>query len=192
MFLNSVEIKVLFVQATLLTKYFKIFLLNLVKLLLPLVRFRTNMARRFQTSCWNCDTSETEGKTFIDLKGRGWCFLVFEGWRVGLYFGVLVGWFFSPVLQIRKDWQKVVCRAAARKGQVLPLWNHTISFRSWCWDVWKSQQNSTSEESHIWALHTVINVSMWFKGKDGDSFSSLRTSVLLCGHWNIFVCSLSY
>lgn len=37
MFLNYVEIKVLFVQATLLMKYFKMFFLDLMKLLLPLL-----------------------------------------------------------------------------------------------------------------------------------------------------------
>lgn len=68
--------------------------------------------------------SEMEGKTSVDLEG--WCFLVFEGWRVGLSFVCI--WFcfvfsFLPVLQISKDSLngRRLCVEAARKGQVLSL-----------------------------------------------------------------------
>lgn len=53
------------------------------------VHFRTNVAGRLQTACWNCGLSEMEGKACTDLKGQRWHLLVFEGWRVGLCFGVV-------------------------------------------------------------------------------------------------------
>lgn len=120
------------------------------------------------SNCWNCNMSEVKGKTFIDLKGQGWCFLVSEEWSVGLCFEVF--FFPSSTDQQRFFNGRRLCVEAARRGQVLSLWNYVVSFRLWCWDVQKSQQYNTSEESRVWALNTLINVSMWFKGKDEDFF----------------------
>lgn len=85
-----------------------------------------------------------------------------EGWLV------FVLELFSSVLQISKDalHSRRLCVEALKKGQVISLWKPVTSFRFCCWDIWKSQQYIASEEIHIWALNTLINVSRWFKGKN--------------------------
>lgn len=179
----------LFVQATLLTKYFKVFFLNVGKVLLPLLYtseqtwqgdFKLLKLRYKWGKRQNVHWSKRARMVLLGIWGV-------ECWS--LFWG-----FFSPSSTDQQRFfnGRRLCVEAARRGQVLSLWNYVVSFRLWCWDVQKSQQYNTSEESHIWALNTLINVSMWFKGKDEDYFSSLRTSVLLCGCWNIFVSSLRY
>lgn len=85
----------------------------------------------------------------------------------------LVLFFFFPFLSsISKDYLngRGLCIEAAMKGLVLSLWNHVTSFRFWCWDVLKSLQYSTSEESHSWALNTLVHGLYCLDGKMGSIF----------------------
>lgn len=49
-------------------------------------------------------------------------------------------------------------------------WNHITSFRFCCWDALKSLQYSTSEESHSWALNTLVCGLYCLDGKMGNFF----------------------
>lgn len=49
-------------------------------------------------------------------------------------------------------------------------WNHITSFRFCCWDALKSLQCSTSEESHSWALNTLVCGLYCLDGKMGNFF----------------------
>lgn len=74
------------------------------------VDFRTNVAGRLQTACKNCGLSEIEDKTCTDLKRQRWHLLVFEGWMVGLCFGVV--FICSTEQQRLFTQQNVVCRGS--------------------------------------------------------------------------------
>lgn len=88
----NLKLRCLFVK--LLTKYFKMRCFSICELnseiiVTSFVHSRSNMAGGLETACWNHSLTEMEGKTCTDLKGQRRHFLVFEGWRVGLCFGVV-------------------------------------------------------------------------------------------------------
>lgn len=132
----NLKLRCLFVK--LLTKYFKtrlfLHLVSLVlELLLPLpLLYTPNVAGGLQTACWSDGLSEMEGKTCSDVKGQRRQFLISEGWRVGLCFGVV--FICSTDQQRCFTQQRIVCRGSEEgSGYVTVKMCNFIWFC--CWDT---------------------------------------------------------